>query len=710
MSKEQRPYDHILIVGPQISGECSSAIISAWEAMGLRDRVVVFGDGEDQLIDDEQVLQTLQGRTHSGTRIHYFGHGRVIEDTKEHGITLHKEERPTASVLAAHKDIPGIRHVWSCFAGAAKGALSESVKQGMSVVLHSGEDYPTLSAMSAQSIISLTQFCEMRQQKNISTTVYDDCAYRLITSPETLIVMTPGKEPFRASAPHTALSIQDITPYTHHQLTALHKHFGLSSKPLVINAEQQKDYYYYAVLLRINHGMPIDNQTLSDDNVNRVVCSITSPMLVACEAQNMPALRMLLVRGVSIGMRYPLVTICQHGNLDLLYTILDRLFCVDIADIPRVMTALTEAVEVAQQHFNPHIVEIIKDKVREVLVAACGKGDHALQQAIFAGGVLEGNALFYWACEKGENALVGVLLQQQGMVTIDYCHTNEETPLMAACRGGHLDVVRLLLQKGANPHLYHPDTQKTALHLTVYLEPKSALAIIDLLVTAGASIHAMDSWGRMPLHYACESDEEAMVLQLLNYPGGDVMPRDNNGDTPLHLAVDSGTAVMVTALLAKGHKQSVEYRDEDGYTPLHRAVRAKNAEVIAPLIEHGADVNSKHLTTECTALHFAAKRGEVDIMRPLLNHGADIDAQDSKKRTPLWVAVYKGQGEAVELLLDRGANAALPDGKNRTPLSIATQEENDDMIDILYTNSAVVRLESQQCVKSSKDTDHTPFL
>ena len=54
-------------------------------------------------------------------------------------------------------------------------------------------------------------------------------------------------------------------------------------------------------------------------------------------------------------------------------------------------------------------------------------------------------SLLQWACQKGCHDVADLLLKYKA--DANRRDNSGDTPLMAACRGGHLDVVELLLER-----------------------------------------------------------------------------------------------------------------------------------------------------------------------------------------------------------------------------------------------------------------------
>jgi ankyrin repeat protein len=63
--------------------------------------------------------------------------------------------------------------------------------------------------------------------------------------------------------------------------------------------------------------------------------------------------------------------------------------------------------------------------------------------------------------------------------------------------------------------------------------------MVQLLLEAGATVDAQDSYGRTPLSLAAEGGHEAMVRLLLK-GGAKVDNQDSKSQTPLSLAAERG--------------------------------------------------------------------------------------------------------------------------------------------------------------------------
>lgn len=90
-------------------------------------------------------------------------------------------------------------------------------------------------------------------------------------------------------------------------------------------------------------------------------------------------------------------------------------------------------------------------------------------------------------------------------------HANEELPLIWACMRGHVEVARLLLERGADPH--------TLFGILLFSCKYGHVEVARLLLECGADIHVNDG---SPLLLACEHGHVELACLLLERVGADV--------------------------------------------------------------------------------------------------------------------------------------------------------------------------------------------
>jgi ankyrin repeat protein len=81
--------------------------------------------------------------------------------------------------------------------------------------------------------------------------------------------------------------------------------------------------------------------------------------------------------------------------------------------------------------------------------------------------------------------------------------------------GGHKDVVKFLLDKGADVNAHANVEKLTPLHVAAAAGNK---AIVELLLVHGADVNAKDGRGKTPLFYAAFSDEHEVIAPGVEHP------------------------------------------------------------------------------------------------------------------------------------------------------------------------------------------------
>ncbi len=260
-----------------------------------------------------------------------------------------------------------------------------------------------------------------------------------------------------------------------------------------------------------------------------------------------------------------------------------------------------------------------------------------------------------------------------------------------AASGGQLEVVRLLLDRGASPRARSSDGS-TPLHWT------SSPEVAKLLLDHGADASARNDDNEQPIHHAA-SCESLTLVRLLIQHGADPLAKDVYGTQPIHNAVANGTAKTVEFFLSKGAKPDTPANSKDdychnGWRPLHflgsryagSGSGPHDVEIATLLIRNGANVNATNHNGE-TPLHTV--KGAA-VIRLLLDHGAAVNVWDHGllKRTPLHYFALLGDLECVKVLLEHEAQRDALDGSGETPLDVAVFFGNEEVVEFLLQKGA----------------------
>jgi ankyrin repeat protein len=278
------------------------------------------------------------------------------------------------------------------------------------------------------------------------------------------------------------------------------------------------------------------------------------------------------------------------------------------------------------------------------------------------------------------------------------------TALYVAAGYGRLEVVRLLLDGGADPSLARSDGI-TPLMATA---EDGHLEVLRLLLGRGAAVDAMDPRsGCTAFHYACDRNQAECAEELVQ-AGCDVGLKNIVGQTGRERAEEEGHAAVVTrlrAVVAEQLRRAVQAArpalapepvavSGDGGPAAPLVMAATEGDLgaaVARLLAAGADPNASvpgrmpsGEVVQSTALCEAVVHGHLEAVRLLLDGGADPSSAGSDGTTPLMAAAGGGQLEVLQLLLGRGAAVdAVEPGSGCTAFHSACYHNQPDCVEAL---------------------------
>jgi ankyrin repeat protein len=245
---------------------------------------------------------------------------------------------------------------------------------------------------------------------------------------------------------------------------------------------------------------------------------------------------------------------------------------------------------------------------------------------------------------------------EEGQVQEDEPHVDGVTALHVAAQGGHLDMVKVLIEAGVASSIAHlDDGGRSPLVLAVqgnYGE------VASVLVEAGADPNTpyVDDEGDAHnlLFDAIMVENEEFALLLIE-KGATISYFDDKKVSTLLQASHRGLTNVVKALLQRhsengGKDDYIDVASEDGITPLVAAASEGHAECVKLLLDAKANVNAKD-KDGTNSLMAASARGHLDVVSALLAAGANVNEQNVDGHTALMFA-YNGKNQ-VETLWER---------------------------------------------------------
>lgn len=247
------------------------------------------------------------------------------------------------------------------------------------------------------------------------------------------------------------------------------------------------------------------------------------------------------------------------------------------------------------------------------------------------------------------------------------------TALLSACAVGNYQIVKLLIEKGAD--LAVADVgDNNALHLACRGKGE-CLEIAKLLHERNRDLlKAVNDQGRAPLLVACSTGSTEIVKFLLE-KGASHTVHDFENHTALNLACwGKGGTLQIVETLLQLPEIPLDIPTSGGRTALLSACTVGNHQVAKLLIEKGANCNVADGFNGDTALHLACWGGKsLEIVKLL--HGINktlLEVVNKEGRTPLLVASHAGCTEIVDFLLEEGADPTIIDHDGHTALHLAS--------------------------------------
>lgn len=154
----------------------------------------------------------------------------------------------------------------------------------------------------------------------------------------------------------------------------------------------------------------------------------------------------------------------------------------------------------------------------------------------------------YEAAAVGDAGRIREIVATNGAPEVDAYASDGFTALGLAAFFKRADAVRVLLERGADPHLASRPSGFTPLHSAVATDAATASKdIVRMLLAANADPNARSASGGTPLHTVAFTGNVELT-RLLLAAGGDATVKDGKGLTPLDIARERANS-EVAALL-----------------------------------------------------------------------------------------------------------------------------------------------------------------
>ena len=186
------------------------------------------------------------------------------------------------------------------------------------------------------------------------------------------------------------------------------------------------------------------------------------------------------------------------------------------------------------------------------------------------------------AAKNGHIEIVRLLLER-GAKPNETGSFSNNPPIIFACRNGYTEIVQLLLEKGADPE----STDTNNIPLICIASHHGHLDVVKMLIEMKGVLVDSIGTGKTPLMYAIENGHKNVVKYLLDHEAS-LTRKTMYNDIPLTLAADHNNVDIFNMVYLAGKSAGVDPKHENhlGLDVLTIATLYMNADIIEYLFLH----------------------------------------------------------------------------------------------------------------------------
>ena len=403
----------------------------------------------------------------------------------------------------------------------------------------------------------------------------------------------------------------------------------------------------------------------------------------------------------------------------------DHLFCEDSDGRTALMHAASEGHESCLELILKHPAfaggsEKAEEDCRKALELSREMGNEDCAQALSSRLKIDAQErVFKCAMYGSEDGLEDAL--KDGFVEVNKILVNKEDksgrpPLYYAVKLGHEGVVRILLEKKADPTWKSKDDNATLLH---HAAKGGHASIIKMLLEKGVktTIRCKESFmedkqahrrnqakeekrskdsGMLALDLAILEGHEGCVRMLLNRNG---YHTTDGQKSPEYLAAEKGKKGILALIL--DHIEMT--KDQFTFTKRSKDDNVDKSEQRNPVNNEESNWEVQYrkrgilISKNKTPLHAAAENNHVGCVKLLLDRKMDTNKLSEDSRSPLSTACEKGYDEVVALLLatqhehQKPTNDIYSDENH--PLFLATKKGHAKCVELLLEQSDTIQVD-----------------
>ena len=262
-------------------------------------------------------------------------------------------------------------------------------------------------------------------------------------------------------------------------------------------------------------------------------------------------------------------------------------------------------------------------------------------------------------------------------------HSDEFSLLYILVDRNHISCVKEFLRCKANLNIKNLKSGLTPLHIACY---NDNLEMIKILLEGGANINEVDNKGNTPLSFLVKYGKDKLI-KFLKENGADINKKNNSKNTAIEISIQYGNLECIKVFLELGYEINKVIQGE--MSLLGIATINNKKDIIKYLIEKGADINLRD-GLGFTPIIYSILSDKVDLLEYYLEGGADINILTNDNHSILYYTIENKNNDFFNILINKNVDLNIISKKGISPLLKACKIKNLYKIEKLLEKGAII--------------------